>query len=137
MGQQRRDFDAGVIDAWVAFWNTYDLTQFDRLFVTDDRVSYFSSEKVGLIKGVAAVRKHHEGFGFVPGGKVQSNKLSLEQIDVEAFGPSAIVTAIWKFARAGSDKLQRGPVTLVYTDTAHGYRIAHANFGNYPETNER
>ena len=128
----RRDFDPGLIDAWVSFWNTYDLSQLDQLFVTDDRVSYFSSEKQGLIKGAAALRKHHEGFGFVPGGKVTSNKLSLEQVDIEAVGPGAIVTAIWRFERAGSDKIQKGPVTLVYAPVGDAYRIAHANFGNYP-----
>lgn len=125
------EFDAAAIDAWVAFWNTYDLTLVDRLFVADARVTYFSSEKQGVIKGLEALRRHHEGFGFVPGGKAQGNRLWLEDVDVASFGPTTVVTAIWCFRRAGAERVQRGPVTLVYIDAGDGPRIAHANFGNY------
>jgi ketosteroid isomerase-like protein len=122
-------FDRNIIDTWVSFWNTYDLSMVDKLFLRE--VSYFSSEKQGLIKGIDALRKHHEGFGFVPGGKPSQNRLWLEAIDVADHGPAVILAAIWGFQRAGADKAQKGPVTLVYAQTADGYRIAHANFGNY------
>jgi ketosteroid isomerase-like protein len=124
-------FSDKLIDNWVRFWNTFDLNQVENLFLKDDRVTYFSSEKVGLIKGYEELVKHHEGFGFVNGGKPQLSKLWLEEIDVEDFGDSAIVSAIWFFKRPNSENLQRGPVTIVYERTDNGWRIAHANFGNY------
>ena len=124
-------FDAGLVDAWVAIWNSYDLSMVEKLFLNDDRVTYFSSEKQGAVKGIEALMRHHEGFGFVKGGKVQPNKLWLENVDVEAFQGAAIVTAIWFFKRGESGKTQKGPVTLVYVPASGGWRIAHANFGNY------
>ncbi len=124
-------FDRKLVDEWVRFWNTYDLNQVDRLFLKDGRVSYFSSEKQGVIKGFDALVKHHEGFGFVRGGKVQPNKLWLEDVDVEDFGDWALVCAIWFFKRPTSETPQKGPVTLAYVMTGDGWRIAHANFGNY------
>lgn len=128
---QARDFDVKIVDEWVAFWNTYDLSQFDELFLTDARVSYFSSEKEGLVRGVDAVRQHHVGFGFVPGGKASANRLWLDDLHAELLGAAVVVTAIWHFQRANSEKVQRGPVTLVYVRDGRRYRIAHANFGNY------
>ncbi|MBI4588428.1 MAG: hypothetical protein HY725_06285 [Candidatus Rokubacteria bacterium] len=128
---EQREFDLKVVDDWVSFWNTYDLSQLDRLFLTDARVSYFSSEKPGLIKGIDALRKHHEGFGFVKGGKVQSNQLSLGDMNVDVFGPVVLVTALWRFQRANADKVQTGPVTLVYAQVGDEHRIAHAHFANY------
>jgi hypothetical protein len=128
---QGREFEMNVVDEWVAFWNTYDLSQFDRLFLTDARVSYFSSEKEGLVRGADAVRAHHAGFGFVPGGKTSGNRLWLDDVHAERLGPAVVVTAIWYFRRAGSEQNQRGPVTLVYVEDGGRHRIAHANFGNY------
>jgi ketosteroid isomerase-like protein len=124
-------FNAKLIDDWVKFWNTFDLNQVENLFLKDDRVSYFSSEKQSLIKGYKELIKHHEGFGFVKGGKVQLNKLWLEEIDIEDFGDSSIVSAIWFFKRPNVEKPQKGPVTIVYERTTDGWSIAHANFGNY------
>jgi ketosteroid isomerase-like protein len=124
-------FDPGLVDAWVAIWNSYDLSLVEKLFLNDERVTYFSSEKQGVVKGIEALVRHHEGFGFVMGGKVQPNKLWLEDIDIEAFPGAAVVTAIWLFRRGDSGKTQRGPVTLVYVPVGGGWRIAHANFGNY------
>jgi ketosteroid isomerase-like protein len=124
-------FNARIVDDWVKFWDTYDLNQVERLFLKDARVTYFSSEKQGVIKGYEALVKHHEGFGFVKGGKTQPNKLWLEGVDVEDFGDSAIVCAIWFFKRPNVETPQKGPVTLVYERTPEGWRIAHANFGNY------
>jgi hypothetical protein len=131
MDQRPSRFDRALIDAWVTFWNTYDLRKVDELFLPDGRVSYFSSEKEGVIKGIDALRKHHEGFGFVPGGKASQNRLWLEGVDVEDLGPAVVVTGVWRFQRAGADGVQKGPVTLVYAPAATGYRIAHAHFGNY------
>ena len=132
MQGQKPDFDTGVVHAWVSMWNTYDLSLLERLFLNDERVTYFSSEKQGIIRGIDALRQHHERFGFVTGGKVQENRLWLEEMQSDAFEASAIVTAIWCFQRAGSERIQRGPVTLVYVRSGGEHRIAHANFGNYP-----
>lgn len=125
-------FDPRLVDEWVKFWNTYDLTQMNRLFLTDNHATYFSSEKQGIVRGHDALTKHHEGFGFVPGGKQSGNRLWLEAAGHDDFGGSAVVTAIWCFQRANSERVQRGPVTLVYVAAPQGWRIAHANFGNYP-----
>ena len=124
-------FNSKIVGDWVNFWNRYDLNQVEKLFLKDDRVTYFSSEKQGVIKGYEALVRHHEGFGFVRGGKVQPNKLWLEGMDVEDFGDSAIVCAVWFFKRASAESPQKGPVTIVYERTPDGWRIAHANFGNY------
>jgi ketosteroid isomerase-like protein len=124
-------FNPKIIDDWVKLWNTYDLDEVERLFLRDDRVTYFSSEKQGVIKGYEALVKHHEGFGFIKGGKKAANKLWLEGVDVEDFDDNAVVCAVWFFKRPTSDTPQKGPVTLVYEHTCDGWRIAHANFGNY------
>jgi ketosteroid isomerase-like protein len=124
-------FNVKIVDDWVRFWNTYDINQMEKLFLKDARVTYFSSEKQGVIKGYDALVKHHEGFGFVLGGKTQANKLWLEGVDVEDFGDSAIVCAVWFFKRPNVETPQKGPVTIVYERTLKGWRIVHANFGNY------
>lgn len=125
------DFNADEwVSAWVEIWNTYDLNQVDNLFLTNDHLTYFSSEKEGVITGIDAVREHHRGFGFVEGGKDQPNKLWLEDIATSAFGDAVVVTAIWYFQRPDGSK-QRGPVTIVYVQQGDEYRIAHMNFSNY------
>lgn len=73
-------FNPKIIDDWVKFWNTYDLDQVGRLFLTDDRVTYFSSEKQGVIKGYEALVKHHEGFGFVKGGRTRRTSCGLKAL---------------------------------------------------------
>jgi len=118
------------VEKWVESWNTYDLNQVDELFLQDDRVTYFSSEKEGAIIGIEAVRKHHEGFGFVPGGKDQPNKLWLEDLHTAGFDTSVVVTGIWYFQRPDGST-QRGPVTIVYVREGDRPRIAHMNFSNY------
>jgi len=75
-----------LITSWVAMWNSCDLAMVDQLFLLDSRVSYFSSEKEGLIQGIDAVRNHHVGFGFVDGGKSQENKLWVKDVQVSDFG---------------------------------------------------
>ena len=52
------------VDEWVKLWNNYDLKQVDKLFLNDNRASYFSSEKQGIIKGIDNLIEHHKEFGF-------------------------------------------------------------------------
>jgi len=123
-----------VLKKWVAFWNTYDLDEVDRLFLHSDRLTYFSSEKVGVITGFDAVKKHHEGFGFVPGGKDVLNQLWIDDVQVSIFGSTAVVTGIWYFQKdkGSSPKVQQGPFTFIYTADQGTLRLAHAHFSNYP-----
>jgi ketosteroid isomerase-like protein len=132
--QVPESFDANVhIAAWVELWNTRDLDRLDELFLDDSRVTYFSSEYEGLIKGPAAVREHHEGFGFVAGGAEAEQQLWVEDVQSSVFGSTAVVTAVWLFGdrTAPPDSVQRGPMTIVYTWTDDRYRIAHIHFANY------
>ena len=129
------DFAAGdYLDAWVAMWNSYDLDQVDKLFLSSSQLTYFSSEKEGVIRGMEAVREHHQDFGFVAGGKTQENKLWVDDVQTDVFGKNTVVTGIWFFERS-SGEIQRGPVTIVYTyvQTEDEYRIAHMHFANYLE----
>jgi hypothetical protein len=80
-----RGFDPGLIDSWVSLWNSYDLSMVERLFLDGPRVTYYSSEKRGLIRGMDALLKHHEEFGFVEGGKDSPNSLWLEDTQTEVF----------------------------------------------------
>ena len=82
------------------------------------------------------MREHHRGFDFVAGGKVQSNKLWMEDIHTEMYGSVAVVNGIWYFEKGPEDnpELQYGPVTIVYTPTDKGYRIAHMHFASYEKT---
>ena len=124
-------FKKSLVDDWVEIWNTYDLSKVPTLFLDDSRVTYFSSEKQGTVRGIDDLVEHHRGFGFVEGGKEQPNRLWLEDTEIDEFEGSAIVTAIWCFERGETGAVQRGPVTLVYVPTSDGARIVHANFGNY------
>lgn len=129
-----RPFDMKAeVARWVRLWNTYDLDMVDQLFLQDDRVTYFSSEKQGLIRGIEAIREHHRGFGFVPGGKKPSSELWLDDVHADDFGDTAIVTAIWFFGdrNKSTDENQHGPMTAVYVRTGDGFRIAHLNFSHY------
>ena len=123
------------VDAWVEIWNTYDLNQVDKLFLQDERVTYFSSEKEGAVIGIDAVREHHRGFGLVEGGKEQPNKLWVKDLHISAFGESAVVTGIWFFKRPDGT-VQRGPVTIVYVKQGEEFRITHMHFANYPQKND-
>ncbi len=122
------------VGIWVELWNTYDLSKVKEIFLNDNTVTYFSSEKEGLIKGMDAVLDHHEGFGFVEGGKTTGNKLWLEDINTQVHKTSVTVTGIWLFRRSTDPENalpQKGPVTFVYVYSGGGYKIAHVNFGNY------
>lgn len=123
---------AREVRAWVAMWNRFDLDQVDNLFVRDSRLTYFSSERPGIIAGIDALREHHRGFGFVPGGADRGSRLWLEGARAHTYGRVVVVTATWLFQRAGSSTVQRGPVTLVLLDEGAGCRIAHAHFANDP-----
>ncbi len=121
------------IAAWVSLWNTYDLSKVDELFLTDDRVTYFSSEKEGLIRGIEAVREHHRGFGFVEGGKPAEKELWMEELQSDVFGTTAVVTGIWFFGSRADDRdeVQHGPVTFVYAMEDEEFKLAHLHFANY------
>ena len=122
-----------AIAEWVAMWNRYDLTAVDSLFLADDRVTYFSSEREGLISGIAAVRRHHESFGFVPGGKTIATRLWVDDVRIVPLGATIVVGGVWYFDRGEVGRpAQRGPVTIVYLREARRLRIAHMHFGNYP-----
>jgi len=133
-----------LIEAWVAMWNSYDLDQVEALFLDDDRLSYFSSEKEGLIQGMAAVREHHVGFGFVAGGTDQPNRLWLEDLNTDRFQNAAVVTGVWFFAsgpeEGGGDPAmpvgvvptpQRGPVTFVCVYRDGRWQFIHMSFSEY------
>ncbi len=118
------------VAAWVNMWNTYDLALVDELFVRDDRLTYFSSEREGAIIGIEAVREHHKGFGFADGGVTQDSRLWVEDLHAADLGCAAIVTGIWYFERPTGPR-QRGPFTFVYVRDAEEFRLVHLNFGNY------
>ena len=122
-----------LIENWVAMWNSYDLSEVKKLFINSEKLSYFSSEKEGVLKGFDAIVSHHAGFGFVEGGKVQENKLWLEDIEIDVFPSTAIVTAIWYFEKpaAAEEAVQRGPVTFVCIRDGDDYTFAHMNFSEY------
>lgn len=121
------------VDRWVQLWQSYDLNLVDELFLHDDRLTYFSSEKEGLIRGLDAVREHHRGFGFVPGGKTPEQTLWVEDVAADRFGDTAVVTAIWYFGDPERPAVenQRGPMTMVYVRDGDGFRIAHLHFARY------
>lgn len=121
------------IAAWVEMWNTYDLDRVGDLFLNDDRVTYLSSEREGLIAGPPAVLQHHAGFGFVTGGREPTRELWVEDVRSDVFGPTVVISAVWYFGdrAAPGDSVQHGPMTAVYTWAGEEYRIAHMHFGNY------
>ena len=122
-----------LMASWVALWSSYDLDRVDDLFLQDARVTYFSSEKEGLIRGIQNIREHHRGFGFVPGGKKAERELWVEQVESDDLGDTLVVTAIWYFGdrTKPAAENQRGPMTMIYVRAAGQYRIAHLHFGNY------
>lgn len=117
-----------LIEAWEKSWNSYDLNEVKRLFVNDSSVTYFSSERAGLIHGIDSLVKHHRSFGFVAGGKPSTSRLWLTQL---RYSPNA-VTATWHFRRADNSG-QQGPVTFILKSSREGYRILHAHFSNDPK----
>ena len=127
-GYAQENSPEALLSAWEKSWNTYDLNEVSRLFVTDNSVTYFSSERAGLIQGLDSLLRHHRGFGFVAGGKTTDNRLWLTEVH---YRPLA-ATATWHFQRPGSPE-QRGPVTFLFQQSGKGYLIAHAHFSNDPK----
>ena len=120
-----------LVADWVGMWNSYDLDQVGGLFLNDHRLTYFSSEKEGLIRGMEAVLEHHRGFGFISGGSEQSSRLWMEDVGIDLMRDAATVTGIWYFQADSGSEPQRGPVTIVCMRTAAGWRFAHMNFSEY------
>jgi imidazolonepropionase-like amidohydrolase len=121
-----------LLDDWLAMWRSYDLDDLANLFVQGDALTYFASDRVGLIEGFEAVRAYHEGLGFVRGGFEPEREMWLEQVTVADFGESAVVGAVWYFGtRLNRAAAGRGPLTMVLARAGEGFRISHVNFGNY------
>jgi ketosteroid isomerase-like protein len=122
-----------LVESWVALWISYDLDRVNQLFLQDSRVTYFSSEKEGRIRGIDAIRDHHRGFGFVPGGRKAEKELWVEDMEADELGDALVVTAIWFFGDRSKPAAenQRGPMTMVFVRDGGEYRIAHLHFGNY------
>jgi imidazolonepropionase-like amidohydrolase len=121
-----------VLDSWLAMWRRYDLDGIGELFVVGDALTYFASDREGLIAGFEAVRDYHADLGFVAGGFQPEDELWLEEITIADFEESAVVGAVWYFGtRVNPAAARRGPLTMVLTDTQGGFRITHVNFGNY------
>ncbi len=119
-----------VVGEWVNMWNRYDLSQVDGLFLDSDDLSYFSSDREGIIKGFVAVREHHRRFGFVPGGKKHGNKLWAEKLEAFPVDSVIVVTGIWHF-RQVMGRHQWGPFTFVYVKREERFLLAHAHFAKY------
>lgn len=121
-----------LLETWLDMWRRYDLDRVDQLFVSDDALTYFASDREGLLEGVDAVREYHAGLGFVAGGFQPGQELWLEQVTISDFGESAVIGAVWYFGhRVNRQAAGRGPLTMVLTRTPSGLRISHVNFGNY------
>ncbi len=120
-------------NAWLNLWRTYDLDLVDQLFLNDSRLSYLSSEREGVLRGLDEVRDHHSGFGFVSGGADPPNELWLEEVVSSIYGSSAVVSARWFFGdrSADRDSIQQGPMTAVYVLSGDRYKIAHMQFADY------
>ncbi len=121
-----------LLESWLAMWRRYDLDRVDQLFVRDDALTYFPSDRQGLIEGINEVRAYHAALGFVSGGFQPQSELWLENVTIADFGESAVIGAIWYFGnRVNRQAAGRGPLTMVFTRTSAGYLISHVNFGNY------
>ncbi len=120
-----------TIHRWEKMWNSYDLSEVEHLFVTSENISYFSSEKIGIVQGIQAVVDHHVGFGFVKGGKSTEARLWLENISIEPIDQVAIVTGLWYFQRTPETEKQHGPVTFVLVGQQGKMKIQHVHFANY------
>jgi ketosteroid isomerase-like protein len=122
-----------VIDKWINLWATYDLDLLPEIFYQSPTLTYFSSEKEGLIMGYDQILPHHEGFGFVRGGKEPPVELWLEDIETRINGETAMVAATWYNGdkTAARDSVQHGPVTfMLLRDNQGAVKISHAHFAN-------
>lgn len=138
-----------LVARWVEMWNSYDLDQVRELFLDDERLTYFSSEREGVIRGMDALLEHHRGFGFLPGGDERDSRLWVEGLRADLLEEVAVLTGIWYFqpspegemepeaemepdaeTEPGTDP-QRGPVTFVCVKDGGGWRFTHMNFSEY------
>ncbi len=119
-----------LIDRWVKMWNSYDINILENLFIDSEDLSYFSSEREGVIRGFKKIKEHHRNFGFSEGGKTTENRLWLEDSRLFSFGGTTVVTAVWFFKKSNL-KIQKGPVSFVVVPHEKGPRIAHVHFTNY------
>jgi len=143
--QELRGSPRAQVERWVEMWNSYDLDEVRELFLDDPRLTYFSSEKEGIIRGMEALLEHHRGFGFVSGGEERPSRLWMEDLETDLYGDLALVTGIWYFqsdeiadGTEGEGALpQRGPVTIVAVWRSGEWRFAHMNFSEYlpPDSN--
>jgi len=117
-----------LITNWVRMWNTYDLNQIKKMFHQD--ITYFSSEKGHLLKGISELNNLHMKFGFKPGGKDSENKLWLEDICTQTYNNTGIVSAIWFFQTA-SGVIQKGPISFISVNNDKNYKFIHVNVGKY------
>ena len=122
-----------TVNRWLDLWSSYDLDLIPDIFWQSEDLTYFSSEKEGVLAGYSSLLSHHEGFGFQSGGAEPSASLSLADQQITILDDLAIVTAIWYFGDPEDPEVQRGPVTFVITESNSGQvKIAHAHFANYP-----
>lgn len=121
-----------LLDRWAAMWQRYDLDAVAELFANDDALSYFASDREGLIRGYDDVHGYLEGLGFVSGGFEPEREMWFEQVSLSDFGESAVAGGVWYFGRRLDRRAAgRGPLTLVLARVGEGWRISHVNFGNY------
>lgn len=123
-----------LMQQWLELWRSYDSDNLGEIFWDSPALTYFSSEKRGLIKGFDKLKPHHEGFGFVSGGKKPSKTLWLDEVNITLHKSTAVVDAIWLFGekQMPKDSVQQGPCTFVIIRDEGGQaKIAHVHFGNY------
>jgi hypothetical protein len=117
-------------------WNSYDLDEVRELFLDGPGLTYFSSEREGVIRGMDSLLDHHRGFGFLPGGDERASRLWVEGLEEDIFGDAAVLTGTWFFqSDVGSPEgPQKGPVTFVCVRRADGWKFVHMNFSEYGST---
>ncbi len=123
-----------VINKQLELWKTYDLNMLDDIFLQTEDLTYFSSEKEGLMIGYQHLKPHHSGFGFVEGGKQPEKSLWLEEIETKIYGETAMVAALWYFGDKNivKDSVANGPVTFILiNDKQDNVKIVHTHFANY------
>ena len=126
-----------LLDAWVGLWGSYDLDVVGELFVRDDRLTYFSSEFEGLIRGYDAIVEHHRGFGFVPGGTERDSVIWVEDAAFVELGTTVMIGAICYFGDPDSPgDAQKGPMTVLAVPDGDGFRIGHMHFATYAASEE-
>lgn len=123
-----------VMDNWLKLWESNDLNLIDSVFFESKELTYFSSEKEGLISGFDALKPHHTGFGFVEGGKQNEKSLWLEDLESHIYGQTALVAGIWYFGdRSDTTTVpDRGPVSFILIKNQENKtKIIHCHFANY------